>query len=280
MEIQQKKESLASYIHHFKREAKWCNFTNSAATIRIFIKGLKDTHTVTTRVYEKAAQQLTATLLPASTVNLMSHEEDWCFQCQESGHIAQHCPNVWCFECNEYGHIVVDCPHRIPPSGTPTCCHRQDSPPGIMPDQLLDTFTGTDTDTADQGCSPNHADIEVTVTTEAILGHIIETVDATIEALAVMPPQLLLLCCDTPHWRLSSHSSSWTHFRDCSRSRPCTAYKPSKKTLYKSSSHPSAPSAKSHDRKHPRVTIDDPQTDFYSSDDNSSDSNGDEDHLN
>ena len=32
MEIQQKeKESLAAYIHHFKGEAKRCNFTNSAA---------------------------------------------------------------------------------------------------------------------------------------------------------------------------------------------------------------------------------------------------------
>ena len=30
MDIQQKeKESLATYIHHFKGEAKWCNFTNS-----------------------------------------------------------------------------------------------------------------------------------------------------------------------------------------------------------------------------------------------------------
>ena len=49
MEIQQKeKESLAAYIHHFEREAKRCNFTNSAATIRIFLKGLKNTHTLAT----------------------------------------------------------------------------------------------------------------------------------------------------------------------------------------------------------------------------------------
>ena len=49
MEIQQKeKESLAAYIHHFKREAKRCNFTNSAATIRIFVKGLKNVHTLAT----------------------------------------------------------------------------------------------------------------------------------------------------------------------------------------------------------------------------------------
>ena len=45
MEIQQKeKESLAAYIHHFKREAKRCNFTNSTATIRIFVKGLRNAH--------------------------------------------------------------------------------------------------------------------------------------------------------------------------------------------------------------------------------------------
>ena len=49
----------------------------------------------------------------------MSHEEDCCFQCQESGHIAHHCPSVWCFECDEYRHIVMDGPHKVPPSGTP-----------------------------------------------------------------------------------------------------------------------------------------------------------------
>ena len=59
MEIQQKeKESLAVYIHCFKREAKRCNFTNNAATIRIFVKGLKDTHTLATRIYEKGLQTL------------------------------------------------------------------------------------------------------------------------------------------------------------------------------------------------------------------------------
>ena len=42
MDIQQKeKESLAAYVHHFKREANRCKFDNDATTIRIFIKGLK-----------------------------------------------------------------------------------------------------------------------------------------------------------------------------------------------------------------------------------------------
>ena len=59
MDIQQKeKESLAPYIHCFKGEAKRCNSTNSAATIRIFVKGFRNTHTIATRVYEKGPQTL------------------------------------------------------------------------------------------------------------------------------------------------------------------------------------------------------------------------------
>ena len=46
MEIQQKdQESLAAYIHRFKREAERCKFNNNAATIWIFTKGLKNAPT-------------------------------------------------------------------------------------------------------------------------------------------------------------------------------------------------------------------------------------------
>ena len=39
MDIQQEeKESLAAYANQFKTEAKWCNFMNDAATIRISLK--------------------------------------------------------------------------------------------------------------------------------------------------------------------------------------------------------------------------------------------------
>ena len=113
VEIQQKeKESLAVYIHCFKREASRCKIDNNAATMRIFIKGLTNVHTLATRVYEKgpksladaireveklqAAQQLTATLLPSSSVNIMSSNDDKCFQCQELGHMACHCPCIKC----------------------------------------------------------------------------------------------------------------------------------------------------------------------------------------
>ena len=51
MEVQQKeKESLVAYMHHFKREANRCNFNKSTAMIQIFIKGLRNAHTLATRV--------------------------------------------------------------------------------------------------------------------------------------------------------------------------------------------------------------------------------------
>ena len=81
MDIQQTdKESLATYVHRFKWEASRCKFNNDAATIRIFLKGLKNAHTIATKVYKKgpqtlteaikeveklqATQQITSTLLP------------------------------------------------------------------------------------------------------------------------------------------------------------------------------------------------------------------------
>ena len=59
MDIQQMdKESLATYVHRFKWEASRCKFNNDAATIRIFLKGLKNAHTIATKVYEKGPQTL------------------------------------------------------------------------------------------------------------------------------------------------------------------------------------------------------------------------------
>ena len=88
MDIKQwEKESFATYIHRFKMKVKRCNFTNDAATIRIFIKGLKNAHSLATCICEKgpqmlndaisevekpnAAQQLTAMIITPSTVNVI-----------------------------------------------------------------------------------------------------------------------------------------------------------------------------------------------------------------
>ena len=113
---------------------KWC------CHIRIFIKWLKNPHSLATHICEKepqtlmdaiseveklnAAQQFTAIIIPLSKVNVVSNNEDCCFQCQESGHITWHCAHIWYYECNAYGHIVMDCPYRIPPSGTPATHHK------------------------------------------------------------------------------------------------------------------------------------------------------------
>ena len=136
MDIQQKeKESLAAYIHHFKWEASRCKFDNDTTNIRIFMKRLKNAHTLATKVYEKgpqsladakreveklqAAQQLTSTLLPPSLVNIMSSDDNKCFQCQETGHMACYCPHIRCFDCDDYGHVAADCPDKILPSSLP-----------------------------------------------------------------------------------------------------------------------------------------------------------------
>ena len=139
MDIQQTdKESLATYVHRFKWEASRCKFNNDTTTIRIFLKGLKNAHTIATKVYKKgpqtlteaikeveklqAAQQITSTLLPTSSVNTMSSDNDRCFQCQEIGHMTHYCPHIQCYDCDNYGHVAMDCPDKIPPSGTPACC--------------------------------------------------------------------------------------------------------------------------------------------------------------
>ena len=143
MDIQQNdKESLATYVHGFTWEASRSKFNNDTTTIRIFLKGLKNAPIIVNKVYEKtpqtlskaireveklqAAQQITSTLLPTSSVNTMSSDNDRCFQCQEIGHMACYCPHIWCYDCDNYRHVTMDCPDKIPPSGTPAH-HRTDT---------------------------------------------------------------------------------------------------------------------------------------------------------
>ena len=93
MDIQQwEKESLAAYVHQFKTKAKQYNFMNNTATVRIFIKALKNAQSLAAKIYEKdlhtlmdaitevqklnTAQHLTTTIIPSSMVNMMSNEED------------------------------------------------------------------------------------------------------------------------------------------------------------------------------------------------------------
>ena len=175
------------------------------ATIRIFIKGLKNAPSLATCIYEKgpqmlsdaiseveklnAVQQLTATITSPSTVNMMSNDDDRCFQCQEHGHIARNCPNIRCFECDEYGHIVMDSPHKIPPLGTPAKHHQS---------KLHKSYHA-------RSCSRHH-------NIEAILGHNIGIV-ATIKGVAHNT--------QIPHTGVIAINPTVTHL-DHTADHPCT----------------------------------------------------------
>ena len=103
----------------------------------------------------------------------------------------------------------MDCPHQIPPSGTPACHHRQDSNTRHHTRYLLlDTVTRTGIETADQGCSPIPTDIIITVVmtpTEAIAGHITETVDTIIGALCDAITPVLTITAMTHHTKDHPH---------------------------------------------------------------------------
>ena len=71
--LQQEKESFAAYIRQFKTEAKGCNFTNDAATIWIFIKGLKNAHSLATSIYDKGLQTLSDTISKVESLMLYNN---------------------------------------------------------------------------------------------------------------------------------------------------------------------------------------------------------------
>ena len=105
---------------------------------------------------------------------------------------STYCPNVCGFKCKEYGHIVVDCPHWIPLSETPAHQHRQDSSTGHC---TRSTFRHHHQDgyrhsrSSSQSHPHRYKVTAITTPTDAIPGHITETVDATIGTLcdAVTP---------------------------------------------------------------------------------------------
>ena len=295
MEIQQKdKESLAAYIHRFKREAKRCNFNNNAAMIPIFIKGLKNAHTLASHVYKKgpqtladaiseveklqAAQQLTTTLLPSSTVNVMSSEDDKCFQCQELGHMACHCPHIRCFDCDEYGHVAADCPDRIPPSGTPAH-HKRHHSSTRHQTRSTSRHQHRDRHRFSRSRSQSHTctDIKATATTTHTEVAPDLITDALTEAHHIINTQPLIIIINATH-----HIGDHPHI-EVPPLTPETAADldhilhtdPSRTASSKPSSSSNKTTLKHQDRKYKRVTIDDPQSDYYSLDDASSDSNDD-----
>ena len=139
----------------------------------------------------QAAQQLTTTLLASSTVNVMSSEGDKCFQCQESGHMACHFPNIRCFNCDEYRHVAADCPDKIPLSGTPACHRKHHSSMRHWTRSTSKHNHRTDTGLADPDdiCALTDTEVTVKIThREVTPGHITDTLT---EAHHAIMPQIL-----------------------------------------------------------------------------------------
>ena len=281
MDIQQTdKESLATYVHRFKREANRCKFDNDAATIRIFLKGLKNVHTIATKVYEKgpqtlaeaireveklqAAQQLTSSLLPASSVNVMTSDQEKCFQCQEVGHMARYCPHIRCYDCDNYGHVAMDCPDKILPSGMPACCRPGPSKRSRRSSSRYNSHTShsrhehrrswhSHSRSRPHNHSYRSSSCHDPHRSRSRSFHRSSHCHFSHDRSSSSHHH----CRDTPHHRQStSRHASRDDSRSCHRTRK-QQYKPSQGSSWKSK-----------DRKYKQVTIDDPPSDYYSSDDN------------
>ena len=63
MGLQQKdSETLTTYIHRFKKEAKHCDFDLHPARIRIFLKGLINSSRITLSLYKKGPTTIEDTI--------------------------------------------------------------------------------------------------------------------------------------------------------------------------------------------------------------------------
>ena len=200
-------------------------------------------------------------------VNVMSHEEEHCFQWQESGHIACHCPSVQCFECDEYGNIVMDCPHRIPPSGTPAHHQRPKSHSSCYT-RSTSHHHHKDRYRCSQSRSQSHPSWYHSKSHhDSYRGHVRSHHRANwwhYRSSSQCPHSTTYTHCschDPPHCRSSTHRSSSIYSRDCSGSHSWPACTPTKKASYNSLSHSSKSQGNAHTKRNSRVTIDDLQTD-------------------
>ena len=160
-----------------------------------------------------------------------------------------------------------------------------------MPDQVQGTTMRTGTGKVIQDYNLIFTDIAAWVAmihTEAIPGHDIGITEATsgvshdahaphIEITAIGPTMTHFtnLITDYPHIEVLPAY----HSRDHSRSHSNPSYKSSRWDSHRSQSHSSRSWGKPDLKKNPRVKKEDPQMDYYGSDEHSSDSGEEADHL-
>ena len=211
-------------------------------------------------------------MLPPSSVNTMSSDNDKCFECQETGHMACYCPHIRCFDCNNYGHVAVDCPNKIPPSGMLTRCRdntssRHNRSASRNSHTRCSHHNHRDRHRFSQSWShsynPRHRSNSHSDPCRSCSRSFHRP--SCHSTSHHRNSSMYHYCCDMTHHR----SSSWQHFsREDSRSRTQKSSRQHYKPAWRSS-------WKHKDRGHKQVTIDDPTSEYYSLDEQDSDSEDD-----
>ena len=208
----------------------------------------------------------------------MSSDNDRCFQCQETGHMAHYYPHIRCYDCDNYGHVAMDCLEKIPPSGTPGCTaglvpmteagglssrHNSHIRHSRHEHRNRSRFSCSWSRTHDHSyrSSSRHDPHRSWSRSLHRSSHCHFSCDRSSSSHHRHR--------DTPHCR-HSRNASWDNSRSHHRSG-----KHHYKLAWGSSLSSHTASWKSKDRKHKQVTINNPLSDYYSSDDINSDSDDD-----
>ena len=115
MEIQQKdSETLTTYIHRFKKEAKHCNFDSHPAKIRIFQKGLNKSSKIAPGVYEKGPTTIEDAIgivkkISSAQCTAASFSQNHQISMMKRGSTDHHMPNQDFSNCGQLGHPWFTC---------------------------------------------------------------------------------------------------------------------------------------------------------------------------
>ena len=207
----------------------------------------------------------------------MSSDNNKCFQCQETGHIAHYCPHIRCFDCDKYGHVAADCPDKIPPSGTPAHCRsnttsRHDRSSSRHYNHTRCShhdYKDRHRFSRSQSWSHNHG-YRSSSHHDSHRSHSRSFHRPSHHSYSChRSSSSYLYQYDLPHCRSSSHRN--VSQDDC-RSWPDKSHKQHYKLAQGSSSSSQTTPWKDKDRRRKQVTIDNPPSEYYSSDDQDSDS--------
>ena len=191
--------------------------------------------------------------------------------------MAHYCPHIRCFDCNNYGHVAEDCPDKIPPSGTPAC-HRDNttsrhdrSSSRHHSHNRHSHHDYRDRHRFSPSWSCSHNPRYMSNSCHDSHRSCSRLFHRPLHHSSLWHRSSPSYCYhhDTPHCRSSSHRNfSW----DNSRSQLHKSCKQHYKPAQGSSSSSQTTPWKNKDKRHKQVTIDDPLSEYYSSDEQDSDS--------